>query len=409
MNKIEAEKEKQLRFKSFPELIAKYFKKSKLIIYLETKEEINKYEKMYKRYEFNHMILNKMIDNRIYTITFYLPILHLSEKDDDTKLSSYLETQITYRRNDSKFFNKYKIILPIKEEYDFFNEELKEKIIEVLLNKKTNVKFAWIIFLYYFENYFNTHKIDLENRAKQIVNTDDKIIDENKDGKNPFDKSSKDNSFINIQKDYIYYFVKIINKQLYNITQWKNKKILVGNKKSEMNIFCNMYYNLLHKYMNIYSDFLYLEDTLIYKKVQIRNLEIESIKNRNKIILDSIQNILNYSYDFKQLSQRLLLKKLIYNSFINTDIINVSIKQISENNNNIIMEEKKDNENIYDKTENQNLPLLDTINIIRKFKNVDVEQYFYDNQIIYKGIIKMKKYDYMHLTISIRQFEKILI
>ena len=409
LNKIEAEKEKQLRFKSFPELIAKYFKKSKLIIYLETKEEINKYEKMYKRYEFNHMILNKMIDNRIYTITFYLPILHLSEKDDDTKLSSYLETQITYRRNDSKFFSKYKIILPIKEEYDFFNEELKEKIIEVLLNKKTNVKFAWIIFLYYFENYFNTHKIDLENRAKQIVNTDDKMIDENKNGKNPFDKSSKDNSFINIQKDYIYYFVKIINKQLYNITQWKNKKILVGNKKSEMNIFCNMYYNLLHKYMNIYSDFLYLEDTLIYKKVQIRNLEIESIKNRNKIILDSIQNILNYSYDFKQLSQRLLLKKLIYNSFINTDIINVSIKQISENNNNIIMEEKKDNENIYDKTENQNLPLLDTINIIRKFKNVDVEQYFYDNQIIYKGIIKMKKYDYMHLTISIRQFEKIIL
>jgi hypothetical protein len=241
------------------------------------------------------------------------------------------------------------------------------------------------------------------------VNTDDKIIDENKNGKNPFDKSSKDNSFINIQKDYIYYFVKIINKQLYNITQWKNKKILVGNKKSEMNIFCNMYYNLLHKYMNIYSDFLYLEDTLIYKKVQIRNLEIESIKNRNKIILDSIQNILNYSYDFRQLSQRLLLKKLIYSSFINTDIINISIKEISENSNNIIVEDKKDNENIYDKKENQDLSLLDTINIIRKFKNVDVEQYFYDNQIIYKGIVKMKKYDYMHLTISIRQFEKIIL
>ena len=372
------------------------------------------------------MIINKIIDNKIYTITMHIPILNLNDKPEkyktkknidkmEKKNSSYLETQITYKRNDSIFFSKYKIKMQIIEENDFYNEELKEKIIDILLNNKLNINFAWIIFLYYFENYFGTYKIDLEYRAKNIVNTKDSLIDENNIEKNTLLKNDNinnedKNSFINIQKDYIYYFVRIINKNLYNITQWRNKKILVGKYQSENDKFYNLYYNILHKYINIFSDFLYLEDNLINKKITIRNLEIESIKNRNKIILDSIQNLLNYSDNLKELSQRILLKKLIYNSFINTELINYSTNNIkNEDNNNIIIEDGSEKENIYMKKEKQKLPLLDTINIIQKYKNIDIEQYFYDNQIIYNGIIKMERYDYMHLTLSVRQFEKIII
>ena len=413
-NENKLNKEAKLRFKTFHELIIKYFRKAKLII-SSRKKKFNKYEKIYKRHESNHMILNKIIDNRSYTVTMYLPILNLNENEikdiEDTdkkekKVSSNLETQITFRRNDSIFFNKFKINLPIIEENDFYNDELREKIIEVLLNEKIDINFAWIIFLYYFENYFSIYKQDLENRAKNIIHTNEQLIDENNISKNIFmkKKNENENDFINIQKDYIYYYINIINKHLYNNTQWKNKKILVGNNKNESNVFFNLYYNILHNYINIFADFLYLENTLVNKKVCIRNLEIESIKSRNKIVLDSVQNILNYSYDFKQLSQRLLLKKLLYNSFINTDLLNIVVsKQPYEDENN----SKKDN--IYVKKENQNLPLLDTINLIQKYKNIDFEQYFYDNQIIYKGMIKMEKYDYMHLTISIRSFEKIIL
>ena len=415
--------EAKLRFKSFQDLIIQYFTKAKLLFLLNDNIDNmikikNKYEKVYKKYKNNNMILNKIIDNKIYTITMHIPILNLNnineQKSDkkDKKNSSYLETQITYKRNDSIFYSKYKINLPINEENSFYNEELKEKIIDTLLNTKLNINFAWIIFLYYFENCFGTYKLDLENRAKNIVNTNDSLIDEKNIGKNIFienDKNEEKNSFISIQKDYIYYFIKIINRNLYNITQWKNKKILVGKKLDQNETFCNLYFNILHKYINIFSDFLYLEDNLVNKKISIRNLEIESIKNRNKIILDSLQNILKYSKDFKQLSQRILLKKLIYNSFINTDLASITRNGNIYNNDNNIMEGKNKKENIYIKKENQQLPLLDTINIIQKYKNIDIEQYFYDNQIIYKGIIKMEKYDYMHLTLSVRQFEKIIL
>ena len=417
-NKIN--KEGKLRFKSFQELIIKFFKKANLIISSENvatnqNKKFNKYEKIYKKYEKNHMILNKIINNYIYTITMYIPVLNINEniKNDEKKSkknSPFLETQITYKRNDSVFFNKYKINLPIIEENDFYNEELKEKIIDTLLNSKLNINFAWIIFLYYFENYFSTYKLDLENRARGIVNTNDTLFDEKNIGKNIFNiNKEEDKNFIDIQKDYIYYFVNIINKNLYNITQWKNKKILIGKKIDENESFCNLYYNILHKYINIFSDFLYLEDTLTNKKVVIRNLEIESIKNRNQIILDSIQNIVNYSYDFKLLSQRLLLKKLFYNSFINTDLIKISNENKSNNIDNDIIDNNKENENIYIKKENQKMPLIDSLDLIKKFKNIEIEQYFYDNQIIYKGIIKMEKYDYMYLAISVRLFEKIIL
>ena len=110
--------------------------------------------------------------------------------------------------------------MPIIEENDFYNEELKEKIIDTLLNNKLNINFAWIIFLYYFENYFSTYKLDLENRARGIVNTTDTLFDEKNIGKNIYNQNTdKENKLINIQKDYIYYFVNIINKHLYNITQ----------------------------------------------------------------------------------------------------------------------------------------------------------------------------------------------
>ena len=417
--------EGKLRFKSFQELIIKFFNKANLIISPESahqNKKFNKYEKIYKKYEKNHIILNKIIDNYIYTITMYIPILNINitdnkKNEDKNPKKNFLETQITYKRNDSVFFTKYKINLPIIEENDFYNEELKEKIIDTLLNNKLNINFAWIIFLYYFENYFSTYKLDLENRARGIVNTTDTLFDEKNIGKNIYNQNTdKENKLINIQKDYIYYFVNIINKHLYNITQWKNKKILIGKKIDENESFCNLYYNILHMYINIYSDFLYLEDSITNKKIVIRNLEIESIKNRNKIILESIQNILNYSYDFKLLSQRLLLKKLFYNSFINTDFIKFPNNEKTNklDNNNIdspdnLINNKKENENIYIKKENQKMPLIDSLNIIQKFKSTDVEQYFFDNQIIYKGIIKMKRYDYMYLAISIRQFEKIIL
>ena len=236
--KNKLKKEAKLRFKSFHELIIKYFKKAKLMVISE-KKKFNKYIKIYKKHELNHMVLNKIIDNRAYTITVYLPILNIeinevketnnkTNKGKDKKntidkneknIISKLVTQITYRRNDLIFFNKYKIELPIIEENEFYNDELREKIIEVLLNEKIDINFAWIIFLYYFENYFSTYKSDLENRAKTIVNTKDKLIDGNIIKKNLFMKNNTENDFTNIQKDYIYYYINNINKDLYNITQ----------------------------------------------------------------------------------------------------------------------------------------------------------------------------------------------
>ena len=446
--------ETKLKFISFVDLLYKYYSNMNLI----DKKALNKNETYFQKFQSNNIVFNKIINNKLYTVTVLLPIYNIN--DSDKKNSDnlpFLMTEIIFQRKESVFYTKYKIELPINKNIQSSNEELKQQIIELLLKKKKNYNFSWIIFLYYFENFFSSFKDDFEKKARDLIhgNKDNKSSTEN-------NKAEEKDKMTKIKNEFIIYFIGVINNNLYNITQWRNKRILTGIEKnpkdqknpdenennekktenSEKNTDKNtdkntekstekntekntenleksniseksdnnksengensesaftslMYYNLLYKYLNIFINFLSVHQNIITDKINMQNLDIESIKNKSILYINSINGIIKYKHEFRELEHRCLLKKVIYDSFIDTTNILSKIENVDETIKNA-------------KSKPDTLTKEDIIRNIHSNQSEHMEQFFFDNEIIYKGIIKMPNHDYMYMIITIRVFEEVL-
>ena len=309
----------------------------------------NKFDKknlIHQIFEFNDICIVKTIHNELYSIIFTVPFLNQNEnlksKIKGEVSLPFIEIEVLFQKINLKFYNKYKIKLILIEELQTSNETLIEDLI-VNLSGNSQIDLSWEIALFYFENYFQIFKLQYE--------------------RNLYDEADE------INKEFYKNFINLLNNYIENINVWKSKKILMDNER-------NNYIDIMMKYFQIFIKYISPSNTVYGKIIVPKDLEVERVLLLLQKYNDKINGILKIKNELNQIGNVKLLKRLLYDSFI--------IKGIGQY--------KKD---LKKNKEESKLSLLE---------KEEIENYFYDYETIFKGIIKLQ-YHYMYLSLSIRTFQ----
>ena len=305
-------------------------------------EKFDKKNLIHKTFEFNDICIVKTIHNELYSIIFTVPFLNQNKKSKVKGEYSlpFIEIEVLFKKFNLKFYQKYKIKLILIEELKIANEDLIDDLI-TNLSGNLQIDLSWEIALYYFENYFSIFKLQYE--------------------RNLYEEADE------VNKEFYKNFINLLNNYIDNIDVWKTKKILMDGEK-------NNYINIIMKYFQVFIKYMAPTNRIMGKVIENKDLEIEKILLQIQKYYDKINGILKIKNQLNQIGNIKLIKRLIYDSFL--------IEGIASYKKELKKEEKKES----------------------LFKEEDIENLFYDNQIIFKGIVKLQ-YHYMYICLSIRTFQ----
>ena len=333
----------KINLKNIPllNLVYNYYNKMHLINNL----KFNKKNLIHQTFEFNDLCVFKTFNNKILLINFSLPFYNINNSNIKN-LTPFIEIDVIFSLMNYQFNLKYKIKLNQNEDFPNTNEKLIDNLIKDLNNKqKQKIDLSWQIALFFFEYYFSLFKQQYDYNIYEEVN--------------------------DVNKEFFKKYIEKLNDFVLKLNMWE--------KKSDKNI---KYINIIMKYFLVFLKYLNFNKNIIGYDISLKSLNFEYINQKNLSRKNKILTISKFAHNLNNIGHKNLLKKLLYDSFIIKGISNFKQELIQSK-----IENDNNNSNQYDIKEDLN----------------NFEEYFYDNEILYKGVTKINNH-FMYFALSVRTF-----